>query len=203
MDNMKTNYEKLSDNELISAIRGGDNGALDFLLNKYKNLVRGKAKTLFLIGGDKDDLIQEGMIGLYMAIRDYEEGTASFATFADICTTRRIYNAIESQNRLKHKALNESISLSQSAEEKSETGEPGGHEEADDTSNPERMLIQREEDKTLFDKLRNELSELEMQVLELYLSDNSYAGIAKQLGKSEKSIDNCIQRIRKKIKKIL
>ncbi len=199
---MKLSYKDCTDNELITAIRGGDNGALDFLLNKYKNLVKGKAKTFFLIGGDRGDLIQEGMIGLYMAIRDYDFSGASFASFADLCTTRKIYNAIESSNSQKHKPLNDFVSFSEPSEEGEEAEKSLSLFDSPERANPELMMIRREEEELLLERLKSELSPVEMQVLELYLQDCSYRIIAEKTGKSEKAIDNAVQRIRKKLKKM-
>ncbi len=204
INSMKTAYSNYSDTELIAIIRGGDNGALDFLLNKYKNLVRGKAKTLFLIGGDRDDLIQEGMIGLYMAIRDFDpEKHASFQTFADLCTTRRIYKAIEHSNAQKHMALNEFISLDNEASGENDELSLLAHEDDLGLGNPESLFLRKEEDDSLFEKLRNTLSPFELDVLELYLADTSYGEMAKRLSRSEKAVDNAIQRIRKKLHNLL
>lgn len=201
---MKNSYSNYSDNELISIIRGGDNGALDFLLNKYKNLVRGKAKTLFLVGGDKDDLIQEGMIGLYMAIRDFDPNKhASFQTFADLCTTRRIYKAIDRSNAQKHMVLNESISLDNEVEGESEERALRTSSDDGTLGNPESLFLRKEEDDSLFEKLRDALSPLELEVLELYLTDTSYEDMAKKVSRSEKAVDNAIQRIRKKLRNLL
>lgn len=201
---MKTTYSNYSDNELIKIIRGGDNGALDFLLNKYKNLVRGKAKTLFLIGGDRDDLIQEGMIGLYSAIRDFDpEKHASFQTFADLCTTRRIYKAIDSSNARKHRVLNESLSLDNEAEGENDELSLRPGDDDSGLGNPESLFLRKEEDDSLFEKLRNTLSPFELDVLELYLADTSYGEMAKRLSRSEKAVDNAIQRIRKKLHNLL
>ncbi|MBO7402010.1 MAG: sigma-70 family RNA polymerase sigma factor [Lachnospiraceae bacterium] len=192
-------YKGLTDNELIEAIRGGDNGALDFLMNKYKNLVRGKAKTLFLVGGDRDDLIQEGMIGLYMAIRDYEPSSASFSTFADICTTRRMYKAIERSTAGKNKPLSDFVSINED-EGQEELFSDGVKQ---NSMNPESIYIDMEEQKDLFDRIRAALSPLEYDVLMLYIEDYGYKDIARKVNRSPKAVDNAVQRIRKKIKEVL
>lgn len=201
---MMKEYKDYSDDELILIIRGGDIGALDFLLNKYKHLVRGKAKTLFLIGGDRDDLIQEGMIGLYMAIRDFDpKKHASFKTFADLCTTRRIYKAIDSSNALKHQVLNESLSLDNESVSDSEELTLGTSADDAALGNPESLFLRKEEDDTLSEKLREALSQFELQVLELYLTDATYDEMAKCLNHSEKAVDNALRRIRKKLRNLL
>ena len=203
-----TQYSNLNDEQLIQLIKEGDQDALDFLMNKYKDVVRKKAKTLFLIGGEKEDLIQEGMIGLYKAIRDFESARDnSFYTFADLCISRQIYNAINASQRKKNIPLNTYISLY------TPVGNP--NEENDENpvlvdtmshsteQNPELLIIDRENTSIIEDKLLHKLSTLEKQVLELYMSDMKYITIAKYLQKEPKSIDNALQRIKSKLSLVL
>lgn len=194
-------YENYSDEELIFALREkNETEIMDYLLNKYKNLVKKKAKVLFLIGGDTDDLIQEGMIGLFKAIRDYDkEKDSSFFHFAQICISRQMYTAMEASNRKKHAPLNSYISLS--ASEKNESGEnlPELLEELSGT-NPEQIVINKEELEQMRKKADSVLSPMEKEVLAYYLQGMNYTKIAEVMQKSAKSIDNALQRIRNKLK---
>lgn len=201
---MKERYEKITDEELISLIRMDDQLAMEFLLDKYKNLVRKKAKTLYLIGGDREDLIQEGMIGLYKAIRDYQkEKAASFMTFADLCISRQMYSAIKLSNTKKNQPLNNYISIDMSAySDDSESTESAAYVAKIAHSrniNPEEMLIDRENTEWLENRLMERLSDLERNILTLYLKDNNYSQIAKIMNKEPKAIDNGLQRIKKKL----
>ena len=193
-------YENYSDEELIFALREkNETEIMDYLLNKYKNLVKKKAKVLFLIGGDTDDLIQEGMIGLFKAIRDYDkEKDSSFFHFAQICISRQMYTAMEASNRKKHAPLNSYISLS--ASEKNESGEnlPELLEELSGT-NPEQIVINKEELEQMRKKADSVLSPMEKEVLAYYLQGMNYTKIAEVMQKSAKSIDNALQRIRNKL----
>ncbi|HEY9574092.1 MAG TPA: sigma-70 family RNA polymerase sigma factor [Lachnospiraceae bacterium] len=188
-------WESLSDEELILLAkkdreRSGE--IVEFLLEKYKPLVKKKARTLFLIGGEREDLIQEGMIGLFRAIEDYRrEKKASFYTFASLCIDRQMYGAIEKQNRRKHSPLNEYVSMSEIE---------GGEEFAKQRLNPEKLLIDQENLDKLFMDIQKLLSSFELRVLDLYLEGNDYRQIAKHLKKSEKSIDNALQRIKGKLR---
>lgn len=192
-------YQNLSDEELIQRLRAGDAGIMDYVLYKYKPLVRKKANAMFLIGGDTDDLIQEGMIGLFKAIRDFrQEKEASFYHFAEICITRQIYSAVEASNRKKHAPLNTYVSFY------SETGEEGQplsevliSESAD---NPEERMIEQENLEQFLLKLRGSLSKMECNVLDDYLSGLNYQQIAEKMNKSPKAIDNALQRIKAKMK---
>ena len=192
-------YQKLADEELIQKLREGDERIMDYILEKYKPLVLRKANAMFLIGGDTDDLIQEGMIGLFKAIRDYSpDKAASFSTFASVCIRRQIQNAITNSNRKKHVPLNSYVSLYMNSEE----GDNFMLEERLSTSreeDPEKLLIAREQIEDRNARIKKELSKLEQQVLKLYLQGLSYEEIAEQLGKTEKSIDNALQRIRGKL----
>ena len=191
-------YDGIKDEELISRFKNGESEILDYLMEKYKNMVRKKARTMFLIGGENDDLIQEGMIGLFKAVRDYQpDKDASFQTFAGICVDRQIYNAIQSSNRQKHQPLNSYISLSE------QDGENEEHLGDAWVENPESIIIDQENVQSLEQEITTTLSPMENQVLEYYLAGNGYGEIAQIMGKTPKSIDNALQRIRTKIKEQL
>ncbi len=195
-------YENYTDEEILDFIKNGDIKATDYLITKYKNLVKMRARAYFIIGADTEDIIQEGMIGLYKAIRDYKKTDASFQTFAKICIDRQVMTAIKTANRKKHLPLNSYLSLNMLAyEEDSETTYIDKLEESK-VLNPEEIVIDKENVKILQEQINQNLSGLEKQVLKLYLKGRSYATIAKKLEKDEKSIDNAIQRIRKKIQVI-
>lgn len=186
-------YDKVSDEELITRLREGESGISDYLMEKYKGMVRQKARAMFLIGGDTDDLIQEGMIGLFKAIQDFKpQREASFQTFARLCVDRQIYNAIQTSRRQKHQPLNSYVSLS--------TEEVREHEEELLTENPESIVIDKENTRALKERIRKQLSAMENQVLDYYLEGEGYVKIAELLGKSPKAIDNALQRIRAKIR---
>lgn len=203
-----TEYKKLNDEQIIDYIKKGDQEAVDFLMNKYKDVVRKKAKALFLIGGEKEDLIQEGMIGLYKAIRDYQgDKYHSFYSFADLCISRQIYSAINASQRKKNLPLNTYISLytpvNAQSEEMDENTPLMDTMLHDRGQNPESLIIDKENTSLIEDKLLQRLSPLEKQVLELYMADMKYVTIAKALGKEPKSIDNALQRIKTKLTQIL
>lgn len=184
------NYEARSDEELILLLREGHPEVTDYLMEKYKNLVRSKAKALFLTGGDTDDLIQEGMIGLFKAIRDYDATKeASFRHFADLCVSRQLYTAIEASNRKKNTPLNSYIPIDD---------EPDGSEPLEEES-PEALVLRAEKLEDLKRAVAESLSPMEKKVLTLYLSGLGYQEIALRLEKTPKSVDNAIQRIRKKL----
>lgn len=192
-------YQNLSDEELIQRLRAGDAGIMDYVLGKYKPLVRKKANAMFLIGGDTDDLIQEGMIGLFKAIRDFrQEKEASFYHFAEICITRQIYSAVEASNRKKHAPLNTYVSFY------SETGEEGQPLSevliSENSDNPEERMIERENVEQFLEQIRENLSKMECKVLDDYLSGLNYQQIAEKMGKQPKAIDNALQRIKNKIR---
>lgn len=196
-------YEGLTDEELIALFRDGDQEAMEKLLNKYKEMVLRKAKSMYILGGDSDDLIQEGMLGLFKAVRDYDCGRdASFRTFAQLCVTRQLYTAVKASSRKKHLPLNTAISLSRPVREDGEEDEEFlDCLEADASSNPEVYLIGQEEMERLEEKIEKELSPLEKQVLELHLTGMGYVEIAHVLNRDEKSTDNALQRIRTKLRK--
>lgn len=192
-------YRELSDEQLIEKLRAGDTRLMDYILDKYKPLVRKKANAVFLIGGDTDDLIQEGMIGLFKAVRDYDETKeASFFSFAELCITRQLYKAVEASNRKKHAPLNTYVSFY------SETGEEG-HSLAETLTtggmgDPEQIVIDQENLKIFWERLKERLSKMEREVLDNYLSGLNYQQIAEKMGKSPKTIDNALQRIKAKIR---
>lgn len=192
-----SNYSELTDDQLILLLRDGDSQVMDYLMEKYKYLVRKKANALFLLGGDNDDLIQEGMIGLFKAARDYEAGAGSFYHFADLCISRQLYTAIEAAARKKHTPLNSYISLS-GGDSESEGTFLEFNAAANDT-NPEQMFIDRESLEDFLSRIRDRLSPLEKTVLDYYLEGMSYRAIAEQMNRPEKSIDNALQRIRGKV----
>lgn len=193
-----TQYKDYSDPELIRMLRSGEPQVMDYLMDKYKHLVRKKANTLFLLGGDTDDLIQEGMIGLFKAIRDYDEGSGSFYHFAELCISRQIYTAIESAARKKHGPLNSYVSLSRQTPDTSEKAL--SKELSGNAQNPEQILIDRENMDDFLDRLCSHLSKMEKSVLDDYLTGMNYRQIAEKTGKPEKSIDNALQRIRSKVR---
>ena len=200
---MKQNeYENVRDEELLMQVAAGNDSITDYLCKKYKHLVMKKANALYLIGAEKEDLIQEGMIGLFKAIRDFSpERESSFYHFAELCINRQMYHAIEASQRLKHAPLNSYVSLSE--ETSDETGLTledmlTGATEQD----PERLLLQQEAYRDFFEHLETILSPLEKQVCDLYLQGMDYRQIADYLGKTPKAIDNALQRIRGKIGKM-
>ncbi len=197
-------YSTMLDEEVIGDARSGNNKALEYLINKYKSFVRAKARTYFLIGADREDIIQEGMIGLYKAIRDFrEDKLSSFRAFAELCITRQIITAIKTATRQKHIPLNSYVSLNK----------PIFDEESDRTlmdiiseesiSDPEEMIINREEFTGIEVKMGEILSGLEWEVLSLYLQGRSYQEIAEELDRHVKSIDNALQRVKRKLEKYL
>ena len=206
---MKTNYDGQSDEQLIVKCHdAGDkeSGIMDFIMDKYKNLVRKKAVSMFILGADRDDLIQEGMIGLFKAIRDYDIGRdASFATFADLCISRQMYSAIKESARKKHAPLNSYISLYSEKTDSSTDNDVALEDvlESDSSSIPEEQIIERENLEALENAIERELSDLERQVLDLYITGMSIKEVSAVLGRDEKSTDNAMQRIKTKLKKYL
>ena len=183
-----TEYKKLTDEELIRRLRMGETGIIDYLMEKYKNLVRKEANAMYLLGGETDDLIQEGMIGLFKAVQDYDvDQEASFFSFARLCVTRQLYSAIEASNRKKHSPLNSYISL---YEREDGEGSLIDMMESEHETNPEELLVSQEHAKSLEERLEKDLSELERRVLYLHLMGTDYKTIAKLLDRSPKTIDN-------------
>lgn len=192
------------DEEIVAMVKLGDDRALEYLLCKYQNFVKAKAKSYFLIGADKEDIYQEGMIGLFKAIRDFKDNKlASFKVFAELCITRQIITAVKTATRQKHIPLNTYISLNK----------PIYDEESDRTlldiisgikvSDPEELIINKEEMANIESKMEEVLSRLEMEVLNSYLDGKSYQEIASDLDRQAKSIDNALQRVKRKLEKCL
>lgn len=200
---MKEIYKDLTDEELIARYMDGDNAVVDFLMDKYKHLVRSQASNMFLLGADHEDLLQEGMIGLFKAIRDYDPGRdASFMTFAKLCISRQIFTAIEASNRHKHAPLNSYLSLSETDDEQSKEARERLYKMTA-LESPETLLIAKEDMERLEEKLTAELSKLEKQVLDLYYIGMSTREIAAILGRTEKATDNALQRLKAKLRKCL
>ncbi|MDO5132344.1 MAG: sigma-70 family RNA polymerase sigma factor [Eubacteriales bacterium] len=207
-------YEGLSDDELIALSREADDRATETLMSRYKALVRSRARTMYILGGDSEDLIQEGMLGLFKALRDYDCGRdASFSTFAALCVSRQLYTAVKASGRKKHMPLNTAVSLNAPAGTAPDGEKEGGaelegavSEEMNTLSavgygaNPEKLMIDRENLARLHRRMETELSPLEKQVLELHLTGMNYVEIAHILNRDEKSTDNALQRIRAKVR---
>lgn len=194
----------LSDEQLVELVHKGNSEALDFVIHKYRNFVRAKARSYFLIGADKEDIVQEGMIGLYKAVRDYKgDKLSTFRAFAELCITRQIITAIKTATRQKHIPLNSYVSLDK----------PIYDEESDRTlmdvltgtkaSDPQELIINREQFSSIEGKVNELLSDLERQVLALYLDGRSYQEISEQLNRHVKSIDNALQRVKRKLERYL
>ena len=207
-ENINNEYNSIfvgkKDEEIVAMAKEGNDRALEYLLCKYQNFVKSKAKSYFLIGADKEDIYQEGMIGLFKAIRDFKDDKlASFKVFAELCITRQIITAVKTATRQKHIPLNTYISLNK----------PIYDEESDRTlldiisgikvSDPEELIIDREEMENIENKIEEVLSSLEMEVLNSYLDGKSYQEIATDLDRQAKSIDNALQRVKRKLEKCL
>ncbi|MDY5181391.1 RNA polymerase sporulation sigma factor SigH [Butyribacter sp.] len=196
-------FAKMSENDIINLAQNKEDSAMEYLLEKYKPLVRQKTRKLFLIDGDKDDLIQEGMIGLFKAVRDYRAGKdAAFRTFADLCISRQLYSAIKKSNRLKNQPLNSYISIY--SDEFNDADELAGDRTvissgSDNIANPEAIVIDRESAVDMQNQMFDKLSKMEREVLKRYLDGMTYQEIAADMEKSPKSIDNALQRIKGKI----
>ena len=197
-------YQDLADEDLVDYAKSGDDRAAEFLIGKYRNFVRVKAKAYFLIGADREDIIQEGMIGLYKAIRDFRrDKLSSFRAFAELCITRQIITAIKTATRQKHIPLNSYISLNK----------PIYDEDSDRTlldvissikvADPEELVINQEASATMRERIRKNLSELECKVLTAYLEGKSYQEMANELQRHVKSIDNALQRVKRKLERNL
>lgn len=200
----ESNFLSLNDEQILQCVKNGNNAALEYLINKYKSFVCSKAKTYFLVGADKEDIIQEGMIGLFKAIRDFKDDRlVSFKSFAEICVTRQIITAVKNATRQKHIPLNSYISLNKPIFE--EDGERTLMEtiDQDHVSDPEELFIGKEEMTRIEGKINEVLSSFELEVLYSYLQGLSYQEIAKLLDKDAKSVDNALQRIKKKVEKFL
>lgn len=186
-------YDQYSDEELIFRLRQGEADISDYLMEKYKEFVRKKARTMFLIGGETDDLIQEGMIGLFKAIQNYQpDRDTSFRTFANLCIDRQLCSAVQYSNRQKHLPLNSYVSLSDENESE--------HLEGSWSEDPETIMIDQESVRNLELEIAKALSPMENKVLNYYLRGYGYVKIAEIMGKTPKSIDNALQRIRGKVR---
>ncbi|HHY20737.1 MAG TPA: RNA polymerase sporulation sigma factor SigH [Bacilli bacterium] len=199
---VNSNFQQIVDEQLVEIIREGDSVALDHLIRKYKNFVRAKARSYFLIGADHEDIVQEGMIGLYKAIRDFRgDKLASFKAFAELCITRQIITAIKTATRQKHIPLNSYVSLDK----------PLYDEESERTlldvlcgnrvTDPEELIINQEKFNDIELKMCEILSDLERKVLMLYLDGRSYQEISEELDRHVKSIDNALQRVKRKLER--
>ena len=204
---MEEKYESMTDEELIDSLREGEAPIMDYICNKYKNLVRREAKSMFILGADTEDLIQEGMIGLFKAVRDYDSGRdASFFTFAQLCISRQMYTAVQASKRKKHLPLNTYVSL----DSQEDSGGQKGQEQplvellADRTKlNPEELVLDKERVDYLERAMEKELSEFEKQALDLYRTGMNYSQIARVLGRDEKATDNALSRAKQKIRGLL
>lgn len=193
-------YDEMTDEQLIAFLRSGEKDIIDYIMDKYKFLVKKKAKAMFLLGGENDDLIQEGMIGLFKAVQDYDEALeTSFYSFADLCISRQMYTAIEASKRQKHIPLNSYVSLYDEGEDQPLIESI----ESLNDRNPEEMFLDKEYLQMIKIELEQNLSDLENRVLYLHLQGIDYQTIAKLLDKSSKSIDNALQRIKNKTEKII
>ena len=197
-------FDELSDEELVEQVHLGNTNALDYLITKYRLFVKVKARSYFLIGADKEDIIQEGMIGLYKAIRDFKgDKLASFRAFAELCITRQIITAIKTATRQKHIPLNSYVSLDKPIYDEDSERTLMDVITSPLTDNPEHLMINREDYSRLEGQMSEVLSELEQQVLVLYLEGRSYNEISSLLSRSTKSIDNALQRIKRKLERHL
>ncbi len=201
----KHDFDNMTDEEIVRlAQQDGNSEALEYLLNKYKNFVRTKARSYFLIGADHEDIVQEGMIGLYKAIRDYrEDRLSSFRAFAELCITRQIITAIKTATRQKHIPLNSYISLNRPIYEEDSDRTLLDVITEDSPSNPEEMLIDREDLSVIEGRIGSMLSDLEKEVLIRYIEGKSYVEISEEMNRHVKSVDNALQRIKRKLQKYL
>lgn len=201
---MTEDLDTLSDEQLVELVHNGNTEALDFVIQKYRNFVRAKARSYFLIGADREDIVQEGMIGLYKAVRDYKgDKLSTFRAFAELCITRQIITAIKTATRQKHIPLNSYVSLDK----------PIYDEESDRTlmdvltgtkaTDPQEMIINREQFASIEGKVNELLSDLERQVLALYLDGRTYQEISEELNRHVKSVDNALQRVKRKLERYL
>lgn len=201
---MTEDLDTLSDEQLVELVHNGNTEALDFVIQKYRNFVRAKARSYFLIGADREDIVQEGMIGLYKAVRDYKgDKLSTFRAFAELCITRQIITAIKTATRQKHIPLNSYVSLDK----------PIYDEESDRTlmdvltgtkaTDPQEMIVNREQFASIEGKVNELLSDLERQVLALYLDGRTYQEISEELNRHVKSVDNALQRVKRKLERYL
>lgn len=197
-------FSSLSDESLVLIAQQGNNSAFDFLCEKYRVVVRNKSLSYFIAGAGRDDIIQEGMIGLFKAVRDFSaERGVSFRTFADVCVTRQILTAVKNASRHKHAPLNTYVSLNKTvSEDKDGDATLLEYIGGSDNANPEQIVLNKEKASSLGEKMNEALSDFELLVLSYYLQGYDYVSIGKKIEKDSKSIDNALQRIKKKMEKI-
>ena len=201
---VRTDGTPMTDEEIVALCHAGETAAEEYLLNKYKNFVRSKARSYFLIGADHEDIVQEGMIGLYKAIRDYRaDRLSSFRAFAELCITRQIITAIKTATRQKHIPLNSYVSLNRPLYDEESDRTLMDVISENHTTNPEDLIIGKEHMNSINAKIDEMLSPLEQEVLRLYLDGKSYQEIAVLMSRHVKSIDNALQRVKKKLEKYL
>ena len=199
-------YDRMTDEQLLCDYKNGNQEIMDYLMVKYKSMVRKKARAMYLVGGENEDLIQEGMIGLIKAVRDFDvTQKTSFSSFAELCVSRQMYSAIEASNRKKHLPLNSYVSLYEDSEEVGEGRSLPLIDtiESSKENDPEVLYFGKEYTEAFAEQLKELLSPLENHVLYLHLMGTDYRTIAELLGKSPKSVDNALQRIKTKAQKIL
>ena len=199
-------YDRMTDEQLLCDYKNGNQEIMDYLMAKYKSMVRKKARAMYLLGGENEDLIQEGMIGLIKAVRDFDvTQKTSFSSFAELCVSRQMYSAIEASNRKKHLPLNSYVSLYEDSEEVGEGRSLPLIDtiESSKENDPEVLYFGKEYTEAFAEQLKELLSPLENHVLYLHLMGTDYRTIAELLGKSPKSVDNALQRIKTKAQKIL
>ena len=203
-DSSARNLKDCADEELIPLARNGDDRAIDELFDRYKNFVRAKARSYFLIGADREDIIQEGMIGLYKAIRDYrDDRQSSFRAFAELCITRQMITAIKTATRQKHIPLNSYVSLNKPVYDDGSDRTLIDMLSNSKSTNPEDLLIGREDYEAVESCIGEQLSKFEKQVLRLYLLGKSYQQIAQELDRQPKAVDNALQRVKHKLEKYM
>ena len=205
-DNRMSKYDRMTDEQLLCDYKNGNQEIMDYLMVKYKSMVRKKARAMYLLGGENEDLIQEGMIGLIKAVRDFDvTQKTSFSSFAELCVSRQMYSAIEASNRKKHLPLNSYVSLYEDSEQEGEGRSLPLIDtiESSKENDPEVLYFGKEYTEAFVEQLKELLSPLENHVLYLHLMGTDYRTIAELLGKSPKSVDNALQRIKTKAQKIL
>ncbi len=197
-------YFEMKEEDVVFLARDGDENALNYLINKYRGYVYSKAKSYFLVGGDTEDILQEGMIGLFKAIKDFKcDRVSSFGSFADICITRQIITAIKTATRLKHMPLNSYVSLNKPVyEDDGETTLIDVMDFSGKMSDPEEMIISKEQVKGMEVVFTKVLSKMEKRVLNLYIEGKSHQEISKEINKDMKSVDNALQRVKNKLENI-
>lgn len=199
--NTKTNYEKLTDEEIVALAQSGDKGAAEYIVGKYKDFIEVRSLPYFMAGGERDDLIQEGFIGLYKAIKSYrDDKLANFKTFAEVCIVRQMISAVKSSTRKKNSPLNHYVSIHTSDDEPDTISLKLVDVK---NTNPESLIIEKEAAQGMKNKINSVLSDFESEVLGYYLSGLSYKEIADFINKSPKAVDNALFRIKKKIEKYI